>query len=146
MANDPGRVVLRLSNDLRLIAGVAAAVGHIAERAGCDARAQAELVAAAEEACRDTLPLLTDAEAPLEVIIEDFPDRVEVTLEHQGQLLPAAGLETFVVPGVVGPGGLSGLKLLAHVDRVQYDTHAGTSRFTLIKYIQPQLDKTKERA
>ncbi len=146
MPNDSGRVVLKLSNDPRLVAGVAGAVGHIAERAGLDAGAQADLVAAAEEALRQTFPLRADAGALLGVTIEDFPDRIEVTLEHQGHPLPAAGLETFAVPGAEETGGLSGLKLLARVDRVQYDTQGGVSRMTLIKYVRPQSSKSKGRA
>ena len=128
MADDPGRVVLKLSNHPRLVAGVAGAVGHVAARAGCDARALADLVAAAEEACRNAFSLLAAADAQLGVTIEDFPDRVEVTLEHEGQ--PA--------PGAAGPGGLSSAKLLARVDRVQYDTQGAVSRMTLIKYFRAE--------
>ncbi len=141
MASDPGRVVLKLSNDPRLMAGMTGAVEHMAERAGCGARACADLIAAAEEACRDTFPLLPAADAQLAVTIEDFPDRVEVTFEYQGGGLPAAGLDTFAVPGAEGVGGLSGRKLLARVDRVQYDIQDGTSRLTLVKYIRPRSHK-----
>ena len=137
VAGDPGRVVLKLSNDPRLMAGVSGAVEHMAERAGCDARACADLIVAAEEACRETFPLLPAADAQLAVTIEDFPDRVEVTFEYQGQTRPAAGLDTFAVPGAEEEGGLSGRKLLARVDRVQFDTQDATSRLTLVKYIRP---------
>ena len=141
VAGDPGRVVLKLSNDPRLMAGVSGAVEHMAERAGCDARACADLIVAAEEACRETFPLLPAADAQLAVTIEDFSDRVEVTFEYQGGGLPAAGLHAFAVPGAEEEGELSGRKLLARVDRVQYDTQDGTSRLTLVKYIRPQSRK-----
>jgi anti-sigma regulatory factor (Ser/Thr protein kinase) len=134
--NESGRVVLKLSNDPRLVASVAGAVGHIAERAGFDTGAQADLVAAAEEALRQTFPLLANAGALLGVTVEDFPDRVEVTLEHRGHPLPASQQT----------GGLTGPKLLARVDRVQYDTQGGVSRMTLIKYIRPQSSESKVRA
>ena len=71
------------------------------------------------------------------MVIEDFPDRVQVTIEHSGECKPTAGLDTFV-----GGGSKDGSRRgkSAHslqdtrVDRVQYDTHEGRSRMTLIKY------------
>ncbi len=136
VANENSRVVLKLTGDLRLLAAVAGAVGHLAEQAGFDARAQADLIAAAEEACRDTFPLLTPDDPTLGVTIQGFPDRLEVTLEHQGRAVPTAGLETFAIPGAEGAGGLSALGLLVRVDRVQYDVQGGASRMTLIKYLR----------
>ncbi len=135
VGNDPSRLVLRLSSDPRLVAGVAGAVALIAERAGCDAGAQADLVAAAEGACRDTFPLLTGADPRLGVIIEQLVDRIEVTLEHDGQAVPIAGLESFAFPGAEETGRTSGLGLLARVDRVTYNVESGTSRMTLVKYL-----------
>ncbi len=128
MADDSGRVVLKLSNHPGLVAAVAGAVGHVAARAGCDARARADLIAAAEEACRNAFSRLATADAQLGVTIEGFPDRVVVTLEHKGP--PALG--------AAEPGGLSGGKLLAQVDRVQYDTKGDVSRMILTKYSRAQ--------
>ena len=137
MASEPARVFLKLSNDPRLVAGVGAAVAHVAEEAGFDARSQADLVAATEEACRETLPLLADANARLCVYIECFADRIEVTLEHPGQARPIAGLDSFAFPRAqeVNARGLSGLALLARVDRILYNACGGISRMTLVKYL-----------
>jgi hypothetical protein len=33
------------------------------------------------------------------MVIEDFPDRVQVTIEHSGESKPTAGLDTFVGVG-----------------------------------------------
>ncbi len=134
--HEPSRLVLRLSRDPRLLAGVAGALAHIAERAGYDPRARADMAAAAEEVCRDTFPLLTEADPRLSVIIEDFADHIEVTLEHNGQAVPTAGLESFAFPGTEQTGRSSGLALLARVDRVTYDGKSGTSRMTLVKYLR----------
>ena len=138
MAVEASRVVLKLPNDPRLVAAAAAAVEHFAERVGFDAPAQADLAAAVEEACCETLPLLPNSDATLDVTVEEFPDRLEVTLQHQGQAVPTAGLDTFAIPGAeaAGAGGLSGLGLLSRVDRVQYNTQGGTSRMTLVKYVR----------
>jgi len=137
MAAESSRVELRLSNDPLLLGAVAGAVEHFAQRAGLDTAGQTDLIAAAEEACRDTFKLLPGNAAMLGVIVQDFPDRVEITIEHQGEALPTAGLDTFALLGAEGaaPGELTGLALLARVDRVQYQTEGGTSRMTLIKYV-----------
>lgn len=137
MATSTSRVVLKLTSDARLAAAVGGAVGFFADQARLDARARADLIAAAEEACRETLPLLTPAEPLLGVQIEALPDRIEVTLEHHGQPVPTVGLESFAAPAGEGSGasGASGLRLLSRVDRVQYNTAGGTSRMTLIKYL-----------
>ncbi|HEX2711714.1 MAG TPA: hypothetical protein VHM88_05750 [Candidatus Acidoferrales bacterium] len=124
-----GRIELKLSNDHRLAAGVAGAVAHVAERVGFDAGAQAGLVEATEEACRDAFLSLGNATAQLGVSIEDFPDRVEVTLEYQ---TPREAEAT---------AGRGGHKLLARVDSVRRDTQAGVSRMTLVKYIHPHAQR-----
>ncbi len=135
MTADVGRIELKLSSDPRLVAGVGGAIGHVAERVGCDPGAQANLVAAAEEACRDTFPLLGSAGAQLGVTIEDFPDRVEVTLEYRGPPGPAP--ESSAALEADAPAGRSGHKLLAHVDRLRCGTQGGVSHMTLVKYIRP---------
>lgn len=119
MGNEPGRVVLRLSRDPRLVAGVAGAVGHVTERAGWSTRARGDLTAATEEACGRTLPLLANG-AQLSVTIEDYPDRIEVTLEHRSR------------PTQRSPES-NDRDLLACVDRVEHSSSGGVSRTTLIK-------------
>ena len=134
MTTEHARVELSFSDDPWLLRGVSGAVAHVARRAGLDEEAQQSLIAATEQACLDTFKLLSSNHDLLHVLIEDFADRIEVTLEHHGEALPSAGLETFV--GFEDQAGdLSGLMLLARVDRVLYDTESGTSRMTLVKYI-----------
>jgi hypothetical protein len=60
---------------------------------------------------------------------------VEVAIEHTGEALPTAGLDTFIGDAAGDPGaGLSRALQTTKVDRVQYATSGGLSRMTLIKY------------
>lgn len=132
-------VQLDLNADPRLLAGLSGAVEHFAQQIGLGEAAQKDLMTAAEEACRDTFRLLTPENPTLHVTIDAHPDRVEVMLEHRGEALPTAGLDTFFGAGAKSSTGgeLTGLSLMARVDRVLYDTAGGTSRTTLVKYLKP---------
>jgi anti-sigma regulatory factor (Ser/Thr protein kinase) len=132
MHKPKGRVHMRLSGDPRLVAGVGGAVQRMAERAGLGEAAAAALASATEEACQNTFPLLQPSDPFLSVGVFSFHDHLEVTVEHRGVEEPSAGLDTFLRGG----GETTGLDLMARVDRVQYDTAGGTSRTTLIKYLE----------
>lgn len=134
MATKTSRVVLRLTKDERLVAAVEAAAGHFAERVFLDTSARADLVTVAADVCRATFPLLAGPDATLEVTLEGFSDRIELTLEHEGQAELAPDLATFAFPRE-GGDELGGINLLARVDRVLCDSQEGTSRMTLVKYI-----------
>jgi anti-sigma regulatory factor (Ser/Thr protein kinase) len=130
-------VHLRLNGEGCLLTAVSSAAAFVAERAGLESAAQADLVAAVDEACRDTFPILSEADPVLSIDLENFADRVEVVLEHHGPPRPAAGLESFIQGGQGLAGGASGLSLLSRVDRVQYSAQSGASRTTLTKYLRP---------
>lgn len=138
MSVDPTRTELSLHNDPRLMAAVGAIVTHSAQRAGLTSEAQEGLAGAVMDACRETFPLLEGQgsdNSELKVIVEDFHDRVEVTIEHAGEALPTAGLDTFCGGGSDGTAaGISNSLQDTRVDRVQYETREGRSRMKLIKY------------
>ncbi|MGB8543161.1 MAG: hypothetical protein WCD49_16150 [Candidatus Acidiferrales bacterium] len=139
MSTDPSRTELTLQDDARLIAGVAAIVLFAGQRCGLSSEAQEGLAAAATDACRETFPLVNtngNADSALRVIVSDFPDRVEVAIEHSGESLPSAGLDTFAGGGFGSQARLSAALQKSSVDRVQYETRAGVSRTTLIKYCE----------
>src|SRR6202046_20474 len=111
MSTDPSRTELTLHDDPRLIAGVTAIVSFASPRCGLSCGAQEGLAAAAAEACRETFPLVNSngsKDGALKVIVSDFPDRVEVAIEHSGESLPSAGLDTFC-DGASGAGAQVGL-------------------------------------
>jgi hypothetical protein len=139
MSADPSRTELTLQDDPRLIAGVAAIVLFAGQRCGLSTAAQEALAAATADACRETFPLVNtngNSDSALRVIISDFPDRVEVAIEHSGESLPSAGLDTFVGSGSGSQARLSDALQKTSVDRVQYETRNGVSRTTLIKYCE----------
>ncbi|MGA8142372.1 MAG: hypothetical protein WB987_00595 [Candidatus Acidiferrales bacterium] len=138
MTTDPARTELKVQNDPRLLIAVGAIVSHSAHRAGLPREAQQAFAEAAVDACRETFPLLGNDGSDnrdLRMVVEDFPDRVQVTIEHSGEATPTAGLDSFV--GGLKEGVAAGISHSlqdTRVDRVQYDTHEGRSRMTLIKY------------
>jgi len=133
---ESSRIEMKLEPDPRLVAAVGGAVSHVAERVGLDPKAQADFAKAAEEACRQALPSLVADEAMLDVIVEKFPDRIEVTLSPvapvpQTQRETSAGARR-------EPSSRGGPRNNARrkgVDRVVFATNGGTSRLTLIKYV-----------
>lgn len=131
------RIELMVDDDPRLMKGVATLVSQAGHCAGLPHDAQNCLGEAVAEACRQTFPLLNGSEAALKLIVEHFHDRVEVTIEHSGEPVPTAGLDTFCADAVragSGSTGLSAALLSTHIDRVRYETRDGRSRTTLIKY------------
>ena len=97
----------------------------------------------AEEVCREALRALTGADAKLSVTVEDFPDRIEGTLEHGDQARPLPRSEGSAVAGreAARPGASSGRCVLRRVDRVIYNSQGGTARTTLVKYVRTQTQK-----
>jgi hypothetical protein len=140
MTDEPTRVEFHLDRDPRLICAVRSAVHFQALRAGFEQEGCENIAIASEDVCREALSQFTDADGGLDVTLETFPDRMEISIHHRGQLVPAVGLETFTLPDAVagGAGGLNGLELLSRVDRVMYNSEEGVARTTLVKFLQPK--------
>ena len=139
MNAETSRAELILPNEPRMFGAVAAIVSHAAERVGFSEKAQKGLAEAAIEACEQALALAAEdgnAQPRIHVIVENFDDRVEITLEHHGVLDPTAGLDSFVAGGKPGGGKLSAALQGTGVDRVQYEAGDGLSRTRLIKYAE----------
>jgi len=136
VASEHSRVELNVSNDPRLIRAVGGAVEHVAQRIGFNEGECRDLVAAAEQACRDTLQLLFANNATLGVTVEDFPDRVEITLLHQVE----RGRDASARQGAKATAAdeRRDQNLLSWVDRVEQHTSGGTSRMTLVRYLHPR--------
>ena len=137
MACEHSRTVLHLSRDDRMIAAVGGAVAHFAERVGMENAACNLLTSALEELCRQTLPLLNGNGDGLDVAIEDFDDRLQISVEHKGEAQPSVGVESFIAECARDSDQrLTGVRLMRSVDRIEYDARSGSIRTTLVKYLQ----------
>ena len=136
MPCEHSRTVLHLSRDDRLIAAVGGAVAHFAERVGMDDAARNLLTGALEDLCRQTLPLLNGQGDGLDVAIEDFDDRLQISVEHRGKAQPSVGVESFIAECARESNQrVTGVHLMRSVDRIEYDTSNGSIRTTLVKYL-----------
>jgi hypothetical protein len=138
VAREHSRTILHLSRDHRLIAAVGGAVAHFAERVGMEDEARNLLTGALEDLCRQTLPLLNGNENGdgLDVAIEDFDDRLQISVEHHGEAQPSVGVESFIAEcACKSDQPITGVHLMRSVDRIEYDARNGSIRTTLVKYI-----------
>ena len=136
MTRDHSRTVLHLSRDDRFITAVGGAVAHFAERVGLDHSACNRLTGALEELCRQTLPLLNGNGDGLDVAIEDFGDRLQISVEHRGEAQPSVGVESFIAECARQSNKrVTGVHLIRTVDRIEYDARNGSIRTTLVKYL-----------
>ena len=117
--SEHARTELVVSDDLLLVAAVGSVVEHTANRAGLPEDAQRQLAHAAEQVCRESFPLLNGRDRLIKCAVEDFDDRIEVTLDYSGVLRPATAEQ-----------------LTETVDRIVRETRGGRSRVTLVKYLR----------
>ncbi len=137
MAREHSRTILHLSRDLRLMAAVGGAVAHFAERVGMEEAARNLLTDALEDLCRQTLPFLNGNGEGLEVAIEDFDDRLQISVEHRGEAQPSVGVESFIAECARdSKQRVTGLRLMRTVDRIEYDARDQSVRTTLVKYLE----------
>jgi hypothetical protein len=75
---------MTISSDPRLLAGVSGAVNHVAEVAGMDESARANLVAAIEDAFHVAFDQLVEDEASIKMTLGAGSGNMEVVLTLQG--------------------------------------------------------------
>jgi hypothetical protein len=134
VATEPKSFHLQIDADARLAAAVGGAACFLADAAGLQDDAVSQLQNSIVAACREAFDQLTGDHPHLEVTLTRFADRIEVALAHQGETLPAVGLDS--IAGFAAQLGGSGASPgdLAGVDRVQYETHGGETVTRLTKY------------
>lgn len=118
MATEGSHVRLKLPNAPRLAEAAVGAVEFISQRAGLDEAGQRSLAEATAAACRREMQQLTAPGLVCEVFVEDFADRVEVTLERPDPA-PDRSLRPAKYP---------------QLDDVEYSREGATARTRLVKY------------
>ena len=138
MTDEAARVVFHLDPSADLVGVLSTAVRFQASQAGFEAETCAEFARASEDVCREAVSKLTDADGGLNVTLTTFADRIEVLIQHRGQVLPPVGLETFAFSDAptTGAVGINGLELLSRVDRVLYSAEGGNVQTTLVKFLK----------
>jgi hypothetical protein len=115
------RTEARLETDPRLLAAVSAIIEHAAAHVGMgDARCHA-LMAATERACREAWPASNGREPRVEVICDQYADRVEVAIQGPGATPPEV------------EGTLKDLQ--KRVDRVTTENRNGSLRIVIVEYL-----------
>jgi hypothetical protein len=138
MSTEHLRVEFRLGPHPVLVGVLRGAVHFQASQAGFDSEICAAIAGASEDVCRETLAQLTEADSSLEVVLETFTDRMEVSILNRGEFALAAGIDTFTTSETRtgGAGPIKGWELLSRVDRVLYNMEDGKSRTTLVKFLK----------
>jgi hypothetical protein len=138
MTSEPIRVVFHLDPNPVLVSVLRNAVHFQALQAGLGSESCAEFAQASEDVCRETCSQLAEGGGGLDVILDTFPDRIEISIHNHGQSVPAVGLESFAFSEALagGEGKVNGLELLSKVDRVLFSSEDGVARTTLVKFIK----------
>jgi hypothetical protein len=112
---------LQVDADPRLAAAVGGAARYLADAAGMENDAVAQLQAAVIAACRELFASLREDHPCLNVTLTRLSDRIEVSLSHEGTPPQAADFDGKEVP--------------AGIDRVQHETQGNLAVTRLTKYI-----------
>jgi hypothetical protein len=140
MTDEPARVVFHLDPNAALVGVLRSVVQFRASNAGFEAEPCADIAGACEDVCREIVSKCTDADSGLDVTLDTFADRIEVSILHRGQLGRAIGNRISPVGNTPaeGAGGIDGLELRSRVDRVLHNTEDGKVRTTLVKFLKPK--------
>ncbi|MCL6567114.1 MAG: hypothetical protein K6U09_11915 [Acidobacteriia bacterium] len=116
MSTENSQVHIKLPNAPELVGAVVGAAEYLAQRVGFDAAAQDDLRQLTEQACRNEVAALPTEDSTLDVTLEDFPDRVELTFEHETRAQVATAADYPLA------------------DRVEAEIRDGVSHLKLTKY------------
>jgi hypothetical protein len=128
---------LLLDADARLAAAAGGVVRYLADAAGLENDAIAQLQSAVIAACAEAFEHLTADHPRLEIAFTRLSDRMEVALAHRGEGSPAVGLDTIAGFAARIGGTGSHTSVFAGFDRVQYETRNGEAVTRLTKYLGP---------
>jgi hypothetical protein len=126
---DNAKIEMTLSSDPRLLAGVSGAVNHVAEVAGMEESARANLVAAIEDAFNVAFNQLSENEASIKMTLGCTGGCVEVALTLEGSAAKSDRPEKI-------QRALNG-----RIDKINREVHGDSVRILLVKNISTQTAK-----
>jgi hypothetical protein len=118
---EPKTIRLQIGADPRLAAAVGGAARYLADAAGMENDAVAQLQSAVIVACREAFEHLSKDHPQLDVTLTRLADRIEVSLSHEGTTADGSGLDDAEVP--------------SGVDRLQHETQGNVTITRLTKFI-----------
>ena len=121
METEAKSIRLQIDADPRLAAAVGGAARYLADAAGMESEAVAQLQAAVIAACREVFAYLREGHPSLKVTLTRLSDRIEVSLSHEGAARQGSGSDGRAVP--------------AGIDRIQHETQGHLTVTRLTKYI-----------
>jgi hypothetical protein len=127
---------VQLDADPRLAAAVAGAARYLADAAGLPCDAIDKLQSSVLTACHQAFEHLTKAHPHLDVTLLRFPDRLEIALSHQGDAIPAFGLDTIAGLATRMDDSKPDPGVFAGVDRVQFESRGTEIVTVLTKYLR----------
>ena len=123
-------IEFQIDPDPRLAAAAGGAARYFADAAGLASEAVVEFQKSVVAACEETFEHLSGDHAHLTVSFTLYQDRIEVVLSHEGEALPAVGLDQ--IAGFGNPS--ESANALGGIDRVQYEAREGRVVARLTKY------------
>jgi hypothetical protein len=115
---------LQIDADPRLAAAVGGAARYLADAAGMENEAVAQLQGAVIAACREVFAHLREDHPSLNVTLTRLADRIEVSISHEGTSPHSASWDGKEVP--------------TGIDRIQHETQGNLAVTRLTKYINNQ--------
>ena len=121
MSADPVRVECVLQDDSRLLDAITVIVSHASQNAGISEEIAQGFASDAVDACRKALACLRrkDRESAIDFVVDRFQDRVEITIEYNGERI------SLTEPGATNRPA---------ADRVQHENSEGRSRVRFTKF------------
>ncbi|MBS1866765.1 MAG: hypothetical protein JSS69_12700 [Acidobacteria bacterium] len=127
MSTDSKHIEIRMDADPRFGAAAAGGARYLGEASGLTSDASSKLQAAILFACEEAFGQLDALHSEVCVVLNQFPDRIEVAIIHQADA-PSVGLHTLLS---------TGQNAIEGVDRVQYEQKSGSSVTRLTKFLVP---------
>ena len=114
------RIECALQDDARLLSAVPLIVSHAAHLAGIAEKTSEAFANEAAETCRKALACVAKEEnSAIQMVVDQFQDRVEVIFEYSGDQSPLAGRDD-------AKGSVA--------DKVQHESSEGKSRLKFTKF------------